>query len=506
MKTQGVIELIDVYKSFPGVQALKNINLTIAPKEILGLVGENGAGKSTLMKILIGLYQIDQGEMRLRGAPVRLADPRMAVRMGVGMVFQEGCLLPNLTITENLFLRHENVFTRYGLLSARKMRAEAEKQLARVELHLKPDLYVRDIPAAARQMVEMARLFWLSELYGVDNPVLILDEPTTVLLADEIKRLFRLLKQIKQEATVIFISHRLEEVLELSDRVVVLKDGQKMAELKGNEATVRQVEQLMVGHELAAEHYKESEQKEPAAEMVIQVEALEKKGKFQPISFAVQQGEILSLVGVLGSGKEEVCRCLAGTMPADSGRILVQGQAVTIHSPNDAINASIGYIPIDRRDEGLALQMDVMSNITLVMLQEVIHHGLIHPQEERAKASYWVEQLRIKAPSLKTPCVNLSGGNQQKIVMAKWLAARVKVLILDHPTRGIDVGAKQELYRWIRLLAVEGLAIILMSDTLEEDIGLCHRMLIMKDGQLMAEIACPAKQKPTPVEIIGYMV
>ena len=225
-----------------------------------------------------------------------------------------------------------------------------------------------------------------------------------------------------------------------------------------------------------------------------------------PLSFGVRKGEILSLVGVLGSGKEEVCRCIAGTMRADSGRVAVDGKDIKIHSPNDAIKAGIGYIPMDRRDEGLALQMDVMSNITLIMLKEVIHGGLIHPREEKEKASYWLQQLRIKAPSLKTPCVNLSGGNQQKIVLAKWLAAKVKVLILDHPTRGIDVGAKQELYARIRLLASEGISILLMSDTLEEDIGLCNRMLIMKDGIMTKEMACPANNKPTPVDIIGYMV
>lgn len=506
MNAGPVIELQHITKSFPGVKALEDVNFDVYPGEIVGLVGENGAGKSTLMKILIGLYSIDEGQMKLRGQDVRLSDPKIAIQMGIGMVFQEGCLLPNLTVAENLFLSHENVFKRRGFLSMRKIREEAGKQLARVEVDLDPNIYVRDISQASRQMVEIARLLWLSGLYGVENPVLILDEPTTVLLAEEIERLFSILRHLKNEAAVIFISHRLEEVLELSDRIVVLKDGQKMAELKGSETQIHQVEQLMVGHELAEEHYKESGQKEPEDEIVIKIDDLEKKRKFLPLSFAVRKGEILSLVGVLGSGKEEVCRCIAGTMKADSGRVSVDGKAIKIHSPNDAINAGIGYIPMDRRDEGLALQMDVMANITLIMLKEVIHGGLIYPREEKEKASYWIQQLRIKSPSLKTPCVNLSGGNQQKIVLAKWLAAKAKVLILDHPTRGIDVGAKQELYARIRLLASEGISILLMSDTLEEDIGLCNRMLIMKDGKMTKEMACPANNKPTPVDIIDYMV
>lgn len=506
MHVQAIIELTRIQKSFPGVKALQNVDFHVEPREIIGLVGENGAGKSTLMKILIGLYSIDEGQMLLRGDPVTLADPRMAVRMGIGMVFQEGCLLPNLTVTENLFLCHEKMFTRYGLLSMQAMREEAEKQLAHVGVKIDPGTYVRDLPPASRQMIEIARLLWLSNCYAIENPVLILDEPTTVLLADEIERLFTILRQIKQESSIIFISHRLEEVLELSDRIVVLKDGEKMAELQAEDVEIHQIEQLMVGHEMVEEHYKESDQREPSETVALEVKGLEKKGVFAPLDFTVRKGEILSLVGVLGSGKEHVCRCLAGTLKADRGNISIDGQTVIINSPKDAINAGIGYIPIDRRSEGLALQMDVMANTTLVTLKDVIRHGFISPKKEMETARYWVTECRVKTPSLKTPCANLSGGNQQKVVLAKWLAANVKVLILDHPTRGVDIGAKEEIYRRIRALAAEGMAIVLMSDTLEEDIGLCNRMLFMKDGKLTGEMTCPAGKKPAPVDIIDYIV
>ena len=506
MNAHPVIELKDINKSFPGVHALKNVNFTVHNNEIVGLVGENGAGKSTLMKILIGLYSIDDGHMKLRGQEVLLSDPKMAIQMGVGMVFQEGCLLPNLTIAENLFLCHENVFMHHGLLSMKAMRSEAEKQLTRVGVDLDPGAYVRDLPQAARQMVEIARLLWLSNCYNVENPVMILDEPTTVLLAEEIERLFTILKRIKHEASIIFISHRLEEVLELSDRIFVLKDGANMAELSAAEAEIHKVEQLMVGHEMVEEHYKESEQREPEDTVVVRVSGLEKKGHFVPLDFTVRKGEILSLVGVLGSGKEGVCRCIAGIMKADRGTITIDGQNVNINSPKDAIQVGIGYIPIDRRNEGLALQMDVMANTTLIKLKQLISRWLISPRKEIEEATYWVDECRVKTPSLKTPCVNLSGGNQQKVVLAKWLAANVKVLILDHPTRGIDIGAKEEIYKRIRALATEGMTIILMSDTLEEDIGLCNRMLFMKDGQLTGEIACPPDNKPAPVDIIDYIV
>ena len=506
MDSFPVIELKNIHKGFPGVKALSNVDFSVYKNEIVGLVGENGAGKSTLMKILIGLYTIDEGQMKLRGQDVAVSDPSMAIKMGIGMVFQDGCLIPNLTITENLFLCHEDVFKRHGLLSVKTMRAEANSLLERVGVALDPGSYVRDISQAARQMVEIARLLWLSRLYKVENPVLILDEPTTVLLAEEIKRLFRILGHIKDEASIIFISHRLEEVLELSDRIFVLKDGGNMAELSAAEAEIHKIEQLMVGHEMVEEHYKESEQHEPEEAVLIEVKGLEKKGKFKALNFAVRKGEILSLVGVLGSGKEEVCRCITGITRADHGDISIDGQQVIIHAPKDAIQAGIGYIPIDRRSEGLALQMDVMSNTTLVKLKELIKNWVISPRKEREEATYWLDECLVKTPSLRTLCANLSGGNQQKVVLAKWLAANVNVLILDHPTRGIDIGAKEEIYKRIRALADSGMAIILMSDTLEEDIGLCNRMIFMKDGKITGEMACPPENKPAPVDIIDYIV
>jgi len=458
------------------------------------------------MKILIGLYKHDKGELRIRNKPVVLTDPNMAVRMGVGMVFQEGSLLPNLTVAENIFLRHEKVFRKNGILSMKSMYKEAQSQLEKVGSKISPKTFVRDIPPVERQMIEITRLLWLSSISGVENPVLILDEPTTVLVADEIERLFRIMRGLKETASILFISHRLEEVLSVSDRIEILKDGKNVTDIKTKDARIQSVEQLMVGRELAADHYKASEQKEPTDVTAIKITNLGKRGVFAPLSFSVRQGEILSLVGVLGSGKEEVCRCIAGISKADTGSIEIQGKRRKIYTPKDAIKAGIGYIPIDRRDEGLALQMDVVSNITLITLKNLINAGLISLRKEREEATHWIQQLNIKTPSLKTPCVNLSGGNQQKIVLAKWLAARINVLIFDHPTRGIDVGAKEEIYRRIRRLSAEGIAIIVMSDTLEEDIGLSNRMIVMRDGVITNEVQCPSKEKPKPIEIIEYMV
>jgi ribose transport system ATP-binding protein len=506
VNSNPILEMINVSKSFPGVKALQNVNLNVHQKEIVGLVGENGAGKSTLMKIIIGIYEMDKGEMKLYGKDVKLSDSKMAIQMGVGMVFQEGSLVPNLTIAENLFLGHENRFKQYGLISISKVIKEAEKQLNRVGLNIDPKIYIYNLPQAYQQMVEVARLLWLSNIYHVENPLLILDEPTTVLASKEIKQLFNILREIKNEASIIFISHRLEEIFELSDRIVVLKDGRNAANMKASETNIHQVENLMIGHKLSKEYYNESEQNEPKDEVILKVDGLEKKGSFRPISFSVKKGEILSLVGVVGSGKEDICKCIFGIMKPDNGIILIEGKEVKINKPTDAVKAGIGYIPIDRREEGLALQMDVMSNITLVMLKKIIRNGLINSQAEKEKALYWIKKSSILTPSLKTSCKNLSGGNQQKVVLAKWLAVNVKIMILNHPTRGVDVGAKEEFYKMIRSFALEGMAIILLSDRLEEDIGLCNRMIIMKDGNVTKELTCPVNNKPTPVDIISYIV
>jgi ribose transport system ATP-binding protein len=505
--SQAILEARTIAKSYPGVAALKGIDLAVYPREILGVVGENGAGKSTLMKILIGLEKPDNGEIRLRGARAELEGPAAAIRGGVGMVFQEGCLMPNLSIMDNLFLCHEEGFRRWGLLSARREAAEARRQLEEVGLpKLDPRVLVGELSASQKQMVEIARLLWLSRLYGVENPALILDEPTTVLQEGEVKILFEILGALKRRASILFISHRLEEVLQISDRVCVLKDGQVVATLSRGQATTREVARLMVGHELAEERCRESLQTDPRSETVLEVQGLGLDAHFRDFRLRLRRGEIVSLVGLLGSGKEEVCRCLAGSQQPDRGKILLEGRKVRFASPKEAIAAGIGCVPIDRRNEGLATSLDVASNINLLVLRRLAGGLLLSPRRERQNAGRWVEECLIKTPSLQTLCGNLSGGNQQKVVIAKWLAAEVRVLILDHPTRGIDVGAKDEIYKRIRELAASGISLIIMCDTLEEDIGLANRLVIMKDGRVVRELDCPRGAKPAPLDVIGDIV
>ena len=506
MSADVVIALHGINKSYPGVVALDGVDFSIHEKEIVGLVGENGAGKSTLMKILIGLVQPDGGSITLRGRLVTLKDPADAVRYGVGMVFQDGTLVPNLTIRENLFLCHEIAFQKLGFLSARSMRNTARELLSRIKVDVDVETPIAELTPAVRQMVEIARLLWLSRLYRQENPILILDEPTTVLTEGERETLFSILQSIKREASIVLISHRLQEIVENSDRIVILKDGRNVTEIPRASARLEDIEQHMVGHAFSADRYREDEQRDPGHTEVLRVEKLARMSVFEPISFSVYEGEIVSLVGLVGSGKEELCRCLNGLEKADAGTVVLGGKRLTPGSPSDAVASGEGHIPIDRRSEGLALGMTVAENVNLLVLNRLKSVGLVSPAQEKRNALRWIEECRIKTPSAATLCANLSGGNQQKTVIAKWLSSRVKLLILDHPTRGVDVGAKDDIYKLIRKLAREGIGMVIMCDTLEEDTGLCNRMLVMKDGRLVGEVPCPPRKKPGPREIISLIV
>ncbi len=504
--SESVVLMRRMSKRFQSVVALDRIDFEVKPREIIGLVGENGAGKSTLMKIFIGLYQPDEGEFLINGKPMRFCSPNEAMQHGIGMVFQEGCMIFNLSIQDNVFLGHEGNFQKYGLLDKRGMRALCQKILARVKLTLDPDTLIRDLTAADKQMVEIARLLWLLEFYGAENPIMILDEPTTVLQEKEVATLFETLKEIKKTASIILISHRLEEVIANSDRIVVFKDGHYIDQMPSAQADIHRIEELMVGRGMLGNHYIEDKQRQPAAHERLRLENVAKAGAFEALSLTLHEGEILSLVGLIGSGKEELCKCLLGVERFDSGRVVVDGQERSIRSPEDALAAGVGHVPIDRRREGLALDFSIEDNMNMLILERLRSFGLISPAREKENARHWMADIRVKAPSIRTKCGNLSGGNQQKVVIAKWLSSGVKVLVLDHPTRGIDVGAKEEIYKRIRLLADSGLSLIIMCDTLEEDIGLGNRLMIMKDGRVTREVDCPKEKKPTPQDIIEAIV
>jgi len=506
MEKKKIIEFKGIRKVFPGVVALKGFDLVMYEKEILGLVGENGAGKSTLMKIMTGNYQPDGGQFLLRGEPVVFGGSMEAIEHGIGMVFQEGSILPNLTVTENLFLCHEKEFSKGWFISESAMVAEARKALEENGLDINPTTLCGDLSPAQRQMVEITRLLWLSRLYRHENPVLILDEPTTVLLEKEIKTLFEILNRIKEHATVVLISHRLEEIIENSDRIVVLKDGDYVTEMPREEADIFKIEQLMVGRDMVEGYYRRNEQVDPIDTVVLEVRDLAIESILEPISFTLHKCEILALVGLIGSGKEELVKCLGGSMQATHGSIYRNGKRISIKQPKHAIAHAIGYIPIDRRIEGLATDLDIADNINMLVYKKLKSRGFINKRKEQDNATHWMGVVKVKATSHRMKCGNLSGGNQQKVVLGKWLSADAEILIVDHPTRGIDVGAKDEIYHHIRQLAKQGKSMIIMCDTLEEDIGLCNRMLILKDGKKVNEVSCPPEAKPAPTDIIESIV
>jgi len=502
---QPALSLVKVDKRFPGVHALKQVSIDIMPGEVVGLIGENGAGKSTLMKILSGVYQHDGGEVRVAGKPTRFVDSADANSQGIGMVFQEQSLLTNLSVGENIYLGNEAQFTRFGIVDWRALYAAAARQLSKVKVDVDPRMRADDLDFAARQMVELAKALTLEEKAG-GHLVILLDEPTSVLERAEIDILFARVRALKSRASFIFVSHRLDEVLELSDRIYVMKDGAVVADLKADEANVTQLHHLMVGRSLQAEYYREPLQKPFRDEIAVEADGLSLGNAYKNVSFKLHAGEILGIAGVIGSGREELTRTLAGFAPHDGGRLALGGKDVTLNSPAEAVDGGIGYIPRERRVEGLVLFLSVAANITLPDLENLSRYGLINAGQERRLATGWVERLKVRTPSINALCLNLSGGNQQKVVLAKWLNAKARVLILDHPTRGLDVGAKEEVYDLVRQVTSEGVAVILTSDTLEETIGLSHTVLVMRDGEITHRTAANPGEKPRQVDLIGHMV
>ncbi|HTR11846.1 MAG TPA: sugar ABC transporter ATP-binding protein [Roseiarcus sp.] len=501
----AAISMIGIEKRFPGVHALKGVSIEIRRREVVGLIGENGAGKSTLMKILSGVYQPDSGQIFIAGQRTRIDNAADANRKGIGMVFQEQSLLTNLTVGENIYLGAEAQFTKFGLVRWRELYAAAARQLEKVKVDVDPRTPADELSFVARQMVELAKALTLEE-HAEGHLVILLDEPTSVLERGEIDILFARVRALKSRASFVFVSHRLDEVLQLADRLYVMKDGEVVAELTSAEADVAKLHRLMVGRTLHADYYYEPLQKPFQDRVVLEASGLAFDKAYRDVSFTLHAGEILGVAGVIGSGREELTRTLAGFAPQTAGTLRVGDREVSLKTPADAVDHGIGYIPPERRVEGLVLFLPVSANITLADLASLTHYGLIDASEERRLAKEWVSRLQVRTPTIQTLCLNLSGGNQQKVVLAKWLNAKARILILDHPTRGLDVGAKQEVYELIRALTGEGLAIILTSDTLEETIGMSHTLLVMRDGVITHRAAASRGAKPQQIDLIGYMV
>jgi ABC-type sugar transport system ATPase subunit len=478
-----LLEVKGISKAFPGVQALKDVDFEVYPGEVVALIGENGAGKSTLIKILSGAYRSDAGTMRLGGEPFDPKDPRHAQQQGIAVIYQEFNLTPNQDVATNIFLGREpdasGPLRLLSVVSRSKMERETRRLLETLGANFSPRALVQNLSVAEQQMVEIAKAL------SMDARVIIMDEPTSALGDDEVRVLFELVGRLRERGLgIIFISHRLDEVFTIADRIVVLRDGERVGELSIDEATHDKVIGLMVGRDIRDVFQKK--QVTPG-EVVLEARGLTRRGVIEDISFTLRRGEILGVAGLVGSGRTEIARALFGADPLDAGEVLIDGQPVEIRSPADAVRAGLALVPEDRKEDGLILMQSVRENITLPNLDTLsASFGVIQRDKANELAARYVDRLTIRTPSLRQRVEYLSGGNQQKTVLAKWLASNPKVLILDEPTRGIDVGAKSEVHALMSQLAGMGIGIIMISSELPEILGMSDRILVVAEGRITA--------------------
>jgi len=479
--TRPLLEVEEVSKTFPGVKALDRMRLSLRHGEVLALVGENGAGKSTLMKLLSGIHRPDTGRFFLDGAPLRPTGPRHAQEMGIGIIHQEFNLLPDLTVAQNIFIGREP--RRAGfLLDRRALDARARELIGRLGLPLDPHRRVGGLTVAQQQMVEIAKAL------SHDPRVLIMDEPTAALNDAEVRTLHQLIRRfVRPETGVIYISHRMAELTSLCDRITVIRDGQYVATMETAQTRVRDVIAKMVGREIGTGT---RPRPAPAArEPLLTVSGLSTRTLLRDVGFALYPGEILGFAGLMGAGRTEVARALIGADPVTSGTVTLRGRPVRIRNPADAARLRIGYLSEDRKRLGLLPEDGVDTNIALGALRErFARFGFVRDRAVGERAAELVSALHVATPSLDRPVRHLSGGNQQKVVLAKWLAKDCDVLVFDEPTRGIDVAAKEEIYRLLDTLAQQGKALVMISSDLPEVLRMAHRVLVMAEGHITAEL------------------
>jgi len=471
-----LLQLTGITKSFAGVHALKGVSFDLRGGEIHGLVGENGAGKSTLIKIVTGAHQPDSGKIEIDGKPVIHNDPVRSRALGVAVIYQKPALLADLTVAENIALGLESRGAwRHVDWSSRRSRAR--ELLARVGSTISPNVPVQNLSMPEQQLVEIARAL------GANARILILDEPTASLSDREVERLLQVLRDLRSHGVgIVYISHRLEELHQIADRVTVLRDGSSIATRPISEVTPAELIRLMVGREITAIFPKQTV---AIGEAVLQLRGVGCRASgVRDISFEVRAGEIVGLAGLVGAGRTELARVLFGLTPADQGEIVWRGKPVKVTGPAQAVELGIAYVPEDRRRHGVILEMPVATNATLAVLNQISSYGWINFHHERSLAADYVKRLQVKTASLATPVGDLSGGNQQKVAISRWLATNPKLLILDEPTQGIDVGAKAEIHRLMGELAAAGMAILMISSELPEILGMSDRIIVMRAGAI----------------------
>lgn len=489
----ALFRLENISKAFPGVKALNNVSISIEKGEVLALMGENGAGKSTLIKILAGAYKMDSGEIYCEEKKVQINDRNDSTKLGISIIFQELNLFSNLSVAENIFVNRE--FRKAGFIYDReKANREASVLLEKVGLSCSPDTKLVDLTISQRQMVEIAKAL------SSDAKLIIMDEPTSSLTENEVDKLFEIINNLKESGvSILFVSHKINEVKRIADRVHVLRDGEYITTLLKEEITEEAIIKAMVGRNL--ENIFDKQYAE-IGETALEVKNLYTKNFLKNISFNVRKGEIVGFAGLVGAGRSEVMRAVFGLDAITGGEILVNGKPVRIKSPADAIKLGMGFVPEDRKNEGLFLRMSVMKNSSIVMMNKVSKHGVINSAQEYETTRSYVEKLNIKTPNMEKEVMELSGGNQQKVVVAKWLSNEPQILIVDEPTRGIDVGAKKEIHNLISNLAKSGVAIIMISSEMPEILGMCDRIYVMHEGRIKSELSRGEATQEKIMEVI----
>ena len=474
-----IVSMHDICKSFPGVKALDHVDFELRSGEVMALLGENGAGKSTLMKVLSGVYTRDSGDMEIQGKAYGNLTPKQAQAAGVAIIHQELNMCRHLTVAENMFLGREKV--RGVVLNQREMEAEAAEVLSRLKIDISPRTVVGDLPISKQQMVEIAKAL------SMDARILIMDEPTSALTAREIEDLFRIIRDLRATGHgIVYISHRLEELQHIVDRVTIMRDGQYIATMNFADTTIDQIITHMVGREIKEKFPRVTCEK---GKKIFEVKNLNAGRMVRDVSFSLYEGEIVGFAGLMGAGRTETTRAIFGIDPKQSGQIFLDGKEIFIHSPMDAIRQGVVLAPEDRKKDGLCTKLSIRHNIALPNLDLLCNRlGVVSHSRENAMCDRAVKNLQIKTPSLDVDAANLSGGNQQKVVVAKWLARNSRVVLFDEPTRGIDVAAKVEIYHLMNQLKKQGIAVMFVSSELPEVLGIADRVIVMCDGQITGEV------------------
>lgn len=480
MADQILLQAINISKTFPGVKALDNVNFELLPGEVHAVVGENGAGKSTLMHILSGVLSPDSGSINLDGRNVKIENHHYAEQLGIATVYQELSLVEKLTVAENIFASRQPI-NRLGMIKWQTLYRKTEELLEMLGSKIKPKTVVQELKSADRQIVEIAKALSLRP------KILILDEPTSSMGIGEAKILFRVIKRLRnKEIGIIYVSHNLDEVFELADRITVLRDGKYIGTVERKEATIQQIIQMMVGR-LIKGIYGRKRTSSPKERVIFSVKALSKTGAFENISFQLREGEILGIAGLVGSGRTDVARAIFGLDTPDSGEIFLENQKLPFSNPHYLIQKGIGFVPGDRKEQGLFLKMSVKDNIIAPGLKKYSTYGLVSDKKGEKIAKKYIKRLNIVTSTLHRPVLVLSGGNQQKVLLAIWLALEPEVLIVDEPTRGVDVATKKDIHLLLDRMAAEGMGIILISSELPEILSLSDRILVMRGGKILDE-------------------